>query len=338
MLHLLQSGLVASLALPSVAFAAAKKDKRPIALLVPLTGQHARLGTSMQQAVLLAENRAFVQTFDTGGDATGAAAAAARALRIKPALILGPLTAAEIPGVKLVVGPRAPVISFSNSADLRAPNFWIFGITAAQVTTAVLRYARTRGVKSVLVINDGTEWSEAASAAAQRVEAELGMTVRSVAVRPGGPAPNPGDAPDAILLPGSSEANLAAARHVRDSGVQVLGTFQGLDHRPSSLEALEGAWIASPDPASFGTFAAEFSARNGDGAGAITALAYDAAGIANQLRQNTQLNAEGLLNNNGFQGVMGPVRFRTDGSVARDFAILVARADGYETVAVSSGS
>jgi hypothetical protein len=32
------------------------------------------------------------------------------------------------------------------------------------------------------------------------------------------------------------------------------------------------------------------------------------------------------------------VRFRTDGSVARDFAIVVASRDGYASVAVSSGS
>ena len=57
LLRLLQSGLVASAAsvvLPSHALATAeKKDKRPVALLVPLTGPRARLGLSMRQAALL---------------------------------------------------------------------------------------------------------------------------------------------------------------------------------------------------------------------------------------------------------------------------------------------
>ena len=105
-----------------------------------------------------------------------------------------------------------------------------------------------------------------------------------------------------------------------------------------ALEALDGAWIASPDPAAFGTFASAFAARNGGDAGTITALAYDAAGIANTLRAANTLNGEGLLDGKGFRCVTGPVRFRTDGSVARDFAILVARPHGYEPVAVSSGS
>ena len=102
LLKLLQSGLVASAAssLPSFALpAAAKGDKRPVALLVPLTGPRARLGLSMQQAALLAENSTYVKSFDTAGTPQGAAAAAAAALRGKPALILGPLLAAEVPAV-----------------------------------------------------------------------------------------------------------------------------------------------------------------------------------------------------------------------------------------------
>lgn len=324
--------------LPSVAFAAEKKDKRPVALLLPLTGPRARLGSSMRQAALLAENGEFVQSFDTGGTASGAAAAAAKALKIKPALILGPLSALEVPAVSSTIAGRVPVIAFSNDSVLRAPGTWIFGITAGQVTSAILRYARTRGIKSVVVIDDGTPWSAAAVLAAGRMETELGMGVRILQVRAGEALPDPGEAPDAVLLPGSGEPVLAAARALKSSGVQLLGTLQGLDHRPQALEALDGAWIASPDPVAFGTFAAAFEARNGDGAGTITALAYDAAGIANAMRKAGTLGAEGLLDSKGFHCVTGPVRFRTDGSVARDFAILVARGQGYEPVAVSSGS
>ena len=36
--------------------------------------------------------------------------------------------------------------------------------------------------------------------------------------------------------------------------------------------------------------------------------------------------------------ILGPVRFRTDGSCARSFAILLAGRDGYSKVAVSQGA
>lgn len=319
-------------------FAAEKKDKRPIALLLPLTGPRARLGLSMRQAALLAENSAFVQSFDTGGTAAGAAAAAAKALKARPALILGPLGYEEVPAVSSTVAGRVPVIAFSNDSVLRAPGTWIFGITAGQVTTAILRYARTRGVKSVAMIDDGSPWSAAAALAAGKSEAELGIAIRILQVKPGQSLPDPGEVPDAVLLPGAGETVLAAARALKDTGVQLLGTFQGLDSRPQALDALNGAWLASPDPNAFGTFASAFQARNGGEPGTIAALAYDAAGIANALRADNRLNMEGLMDGKGFHGVTGPVRFRTDGSVARDFAIVVAGPTGYTPVAVSSGS
>jgi ABC-type branched-subunit amino acid transport system substrate-binding protein len=341
LLRLAQSGFVASaasLAIPSFAFASGEKqDKRPIALLVPLTGPRARLGLSMRQAALLAENSSFVQVFDTQGTAAGAAAAAALALKKNPpALILGPLLAEEVPAVSSTVAGRVPVISFSNDSVLKQPGTWIFGITAGQVTSAVLRYARSRGVRSVTVLDDRSPWSAATLLAAGQLEGELGIRVGSVDVTQlydlvGEPA-------DAVLIPNSSDSVLASAKGFKTAGAQLLGTFQSLDDRPQALAALDGAWLASPDPVSFGTFASEFAARNGAKPGAIAALAYDAAGIANKLRGDNKLNPEGLLSSTGFHGVTGPVRFRTDGSVARDFAILAATRQGYESVAVSSGS
>lgn len=343
LLRLLQSGLVASAAsvvLPSFAHAAAekKKDKRPIALLVPLTGPRARLGSSMRSAALLAENSQYVLSFDTGGTAVGAATAAAAALKKRPALVLGPLSAEEVPAVSAAIAGRVPIIAFSNDSVLRQPGTWIFGITAGQVTSAILRYARSRGVHSVAMIDDGSPWAAAAAVAAGQAESEIGLRIKVLPVRPGQPLPDAGEAPDAVLLPGSGEAVLSAARGLRDTGIQLLGTLQGLDHRPEALAALDGAWIASPDPAAFGTFASEFTARNGGAPGTIAALAYDAAGIANALRSSDTLNPAGLLDGKGFRCVTGPVRFRTDGSVARDFAILVAHAHGYEPVAASPGA
>ena len=342
LLKLLQSGLVgsaASLAFPPALLAADKKrDKRPVGLLVPLTGPQAQLGLSMRQAALLAETDGLMLDFDTGGTPAGAAAAAQAAVKRGCALILGPLGGEEVPAVAGAVGGRVPVVAFSNDVVRRAPGTFIFGITPAQVSSAILRYARGRGVRSVVVIDDGGPWSAAAAVAAGRLESDLGMSIRVLEVRSDQPLPNAGDAPDAVLLPGSGETVLAAARNLKDTGIQLLGTVQALDYRPASLEILDGAWLASPDPKLFGQFSSEFQARSGGRAGAITALAYDAAGIAGKLRDDNKLNLDGLLSNEGFHCVTGPVRFRTDGSVARDFAILRATKEGYDPVAVSSGA
>jgi branched-chain amino acid transport system substrate-binding protein len=320
-------------------WAAAKADKRPVALLLPLTGPRGALGLSMSRAAALAESDpALMPVFDTGGTAAGAASAAAAAMKRKAALVLGPLSAEEARTVAAAVAGRVPVIGFTNDAASAASGAYVFGLTPRQSTSAVLRYARSRGVRQVLAIGDGTLWSTASSAAALALQPELGIEVRQITVQPGQPLPAAGDPPDAVLVTGGGEGAFAAARALKDSGVQLLATVQALDHRPAALAALDGAWLAAPDPKGFGTFSSDYEARVGGTAGALAALAYDAATIARQLRARGTLDRAGLLGTESFAGVTGAVRFRTDGSCARELAILVAGPNGYESVATSRGS
>ncbi|WP_294299937.1 penicillin-binding protein activator [uncultured Sphingomonas sp.] len=314
-------------------------DKRPVALLLPLTGERAQLGLSMQRAAMLAESDAKLMfALDTAGTAGGASAAATQALKRGAAMILGPLTSWEATAAAGAVAGRVPVVAFTNSAAAQASGAFVFGLTPVQTTTAVLRYARSRGVRRVTVVGDGSQWSNAASEAAVKAQGDLGLDIRAIAVTAGQPLPAAGEAPDAVLIPGSGDAVLAAARGLKDTGVQLLGTVQALDNRPSALAALEGAWIAAPDPAAFGSFSADYEARIGGAPGAITALAYDAAKIARTLRAANTLSREGLLAADGFPCVTGTVRFRADGSCSRDLAILLAGADGYRSVATSRGA
>lgn len=338
---LLQSALLLPLAFvirPSFAADKVKRDRRPVALLLPLSGPRAALGLSMRQAALLADSGPELVAYDTGGTAAGAALATQNALKAKAAMILGPVTAEEATAVAAQTVGRVPVIAFSNNAVSRAPGLFIFGITPAQVTSAILRYARSRGVRKVAVIDDTSPWSAAAALAAGRMQGEIGMDVRVLTVMPGQPLPAAGDAPDAVLLPGSGEAVLAAARNLKVTGIQLLGTVQALDYRPAALEVLEGAWIASPDPTEFGKFAGEFRARHGGDPGALSALAYDAGGIVKVLRDKGAIGTAGLLAETSYPCVTGAARFRTDGSVARELSILVATPEGYSPVAVSQGA
>ena len=242
MLRLLRSALVGSAlaSTPSLlAAAAAKADKRPIALLLPLSGAQAELGTSMVNAASLAQNAGGLLPFDTGGTPAGAGAAARAAMGKRVGAILGPLTAAEVPAVTAAVAGRVPVIAFTNDAAQRSPGAFVFGVTPAQATSAILRYARTRGVRSLVAIGDGSPWTSAAAAAARGLEGELGLTVRAIDVKPGEPLPAAGDAPDAVLLPGPSAGFLAAARLLpQDQPVPVRSRRPRRntnDRKPSTL-------------------------------------------------------------------------------------------------------
>ncbi len=251
-------------------------------------------------------------------------------------MLLGPLSAAETRAVAAAVGARVPVVALTNDAGVQGNGAFVLGITPAQATSAILGYARSRGVRRVLVVDDGTPWSGACAAAAKVAEGDLALAVQ-VAAATGGTLPPVAGAADAVFVPGGATA-IAAARAVKDAGAQLLATVQALDYRPDALAALEGAWIASPDPDRFGTFAAAYAARNGGRPGAIAALGHDAALIARTLRQADQLTREGLLREGGFDCTTGPLRFRSDGSCARDFAILVPTTGVYQKVAESRGA
>jgi branched-chain amino acid transport system substrate-binding protein len=306
--------------------AKAKPDDRPLAaLLLPLTGPSADLARSMQHAAALAQppdaTKNTLVVFDTGSTPDGAAAAAALAVKRGVPLIIGPLFGDQVaPVVEAARG--VPVVALSNDAG---PGSFVLGITPAQTVGAILGYVRSRGVRRVALVTGTTQWDVMAAAAARRQAADLGLTLTDFA---------PGVTPDAVLVTGDADALAATARSLQGSGVQLLGTYQALALSGSGLAAIDGAWLAAPDPDGFADFARRFETAYGNPPGLIAGLAYDAVGIARTLRASGH-GRDGLTASAGFPGVTGAVRFRADGSATRELAILVAEGGGFRTVAHS---
>ncbi|MGN7159291.1 hypothetical protein [Sphingomonas sp. SAFR-052] len=324
--------LLSSAAWAASPLLAARRAKRSAALLVPLTGDRSGLGLSIANAARLAETDATaLSVVDTGGSAAGAVRAARAAVKGGATMLLGPLSAGETRAVAAAVS--VPVVALTNDAAARGGGAFVFGITPAQAASAILGYARSRGVGRVLAVDDGTPWARASVAAAKAAEVDLGLSI--TVVQPVADALPAGLEADAAFVPGAA-VTLAPALKAR--GMQLLATMQGLDYRPDAAGALEGAWIASPDPERFATFATAYAARNGGRPGAIAALGNDAAMIARTLREADAMTREGVLRDAGFDGVTGRVRFRSDGSCARDFAILVPTNGVYQKVAESRGA
>lgn len=349
LLKSLGSGLILSTGslLISPSFAAPRKRRPRAALLVPLTGASAGIGLSMARAAALAQNGLDddekLIVIDTEGTAAGAAKAAQRAMKQDAGAILGPLFAAELPPVLDVVANRLPVIGFSNDAALAGNGAFLLGITAAQSTGAILAYARRRGVRRVALLTGTGAWAAQSLAAAQSVKAGLGLTVAPVAAaqpenlitalqQAGG-----GALPDALLLPDGGDQMIAAAQAVAGRGIQLLGTIQALDVPPATRGALDGAWIAAPDPNGMADFASQFQARHGAAPGLITTLAYDGARILTALATTGRLDRAALLATS-FPCATGTIRFQANGLAARELAILVAGRDGYSAVDRSVGA
>ncbi len=327
--HLLRSAWLATLAsaCPPVP-AKVKGDDRPLAaLLLPLTGSTADLARSMQHAAALAQppdaTKTTLMILDTGGTPDGAAAAAAQAVRRGAPLIVGPMFAAQVAPV-VAAAKGVPVVALSNDAAGTAS--FAIGITPAQTVGAILGYARSRGVRRVALATGATRWDSLAATAARVHAGNLGLTLTDFA---------PGATPDAVLVTGDADALAVTAHGLQGSEVQLLGTYQALALSGAGLAAIDGAWLAAPDPDGFADFARRFETAYGNPPGLIAGLAYDAVGIARTLRANGHLDRDGLTGSAGFPGVTGAVRFRADGSATRELAILVAEGGEFRTVAHS---
>ena len=295
----------------------------------------------MERAAAMAQGaseRGAMMVFDTGSTPEGAAQAAAAARKAGAALILGPVFSRDVRSVLAAVGGAVPVVTFSNDAGLLESGAFLFGITAQQVAASIVGYAARRGVRRVAVGGPVEGWGSQVRSAVAVAATSLGID--SYQLPPGDSIQVPslaaggGDGlADAVLLPTAADA-LRMAPMLAAQGVQLLGAFQGLDLTPDALAALDGAWLAAPDPERFSRFARAYETRNGTRPGLIAGLAYDAAGIAAQMRRGGGVDRSALLVGEGFSAVCGDVRFREDGSATRALAVLAVANGGLRAVAV----
>ena len=270
----------ASALLAPLAAASKKAPPRPrAALLAPLTGASASVGLSMQRAAMLAQSPAArpeeLIVLDTGGTAAGAATATAQAIKGNAHIIIGPLFAEESRAAAQVAR-MVPVLSLSNDEELIGSGAFLLGITATQSVSAVLAYARSRGVRRVAVLGGETRWAAQGQAAAARLNGAGGLDIWLLPAGTGDAAlpaalrrVGGGELPDALLVTEGGDALRRAARGTATSGLQLLGTQKALELR---AEDISGAWLAGPDPAALSELANRYSRGGATPPGLIAAL------------------------------------------------------------------
>jgi len=302
----------------------AAKRAAPAALLVPLTGADAAIGRSMARAAALAQaDPKALFAIDSGETSESAAAATRDAVKRGAALILGPLRSGQVRAVVGAAG-ATPVLTFSNDTALLDSGAFLLGVTADQSVGPLLHYARGRGIRRV-AIAVGDPWSVAATRAGQRE----GLAIEALPAQGASALLGAADPPHAVLFAGTPSVRAA---DLRNSGIQPLVAFTGLDPAPQALAALEGAWLSAPDPASFADFATSYESANGAPPGILAGLARDAAAIATTLARGGGTDRAALLAAPQFEGVCGDIRFRADGSAVRDMAILAVESGRYQLV------
>jgi ABC-type branched-subunit amino acid transport system substrate-binding protein len=315
-------------------------ERNRVALLVPLSGSNAGVGTSIANATMLAlldtqNQRVRITNYDT---ATGAAAAAQRAIAEGAQLILGPLLADDVRAVAPIArAANIPGLSFSNDLGVAGNGAYLMGYVPTQSIARVVDFAKERGVSNFAGLVPNGLYGERASTAFLRAVEGAGGQVVSLQTYTRGPGGVSGavtrlaaKAPyDAVLIAdGGATAASAAAMVKRGSGAstRILGTeLWNSDTAIAAKAALNGAWYASVSDTLYRQYAAKYRARFGAGPYRLSSLGYDSVlltvRIARDWKPGTPFPVNRLRDGDGFAGIDGAFRFGKDNVAERTLEV-----------------
>jgi ABC-type branched-subunit amino acid transport system substrate-binding protein len=332
-----------------------------VALLLPLSGRLASLGTAMSDAAQMAmfdlADRSFeLMPIDDKGTASGSAAAAKQAIEQGAELILGPLLAASVRAVTpIATAAGVPVIAFSSDRTVTSPGVYIIGFTPEDEVERVIGYAASRGLSRFAALAPNNLYGTAVVDALRKAAAANGATVVRVdlyepntedfeplarrlsgaleQVPRAAPAETtlpPLPAFDALLLAeGGRQLRVMAialdGTGIRAPGVQLLGTGKWDEPGIGGQDALIGAWFAAPVPANREEFNVRYKRTFGEAPPRLATLAYDATALAAVLARGPEpvpFSEASLTDPNGFFGRDGLFRLNADGGHDRKLAIL----------------
>ena len=253
-------------------------ERHRVALLVPLTGPNAGVGTSISNAANLAvldtgASRIRVTMYDTG---PGAAAAAQKAIAEGNRLILGPLLAEDVRIVAPIArAAKVPVISFSNDTSVAGNGVYLMGYTPSQSIGRVVDYARSKGVTRFAgLVPAGLYGTRASTAFLRAVEGAGGQVTSlqtfdrtQVSINAAITRLSQGSPYEAVLIADGATTAVRIAPIVRakgGAGARLLGTeLWNTDGALGASAALRGAWFASVSDGLYNQLATKYRARFG---------------------------------------------------------------------------
>jgi ABC-type branched-subunit amino acid transport system substrate-binding protein len=323
-------------------------------MLLPLTNPAAetrQVAEALQRAAELAlfdgrNNTIIFMPRDDGGSPERAAAAAQRAIDDGAEIILGPLFAQSAAAVAPVAQrAQVPVISFSTDREVAGNGVFLLSFQPETEVERIISYAARQGLSNFGALVPQTPYGQRVNVAFRDAVMRSGARVTSIqtfAPRADAVAVPAraivASSPDAILI-GEGGVLLRAAGSalpVTDQNqIKLLGT--GLWNDPTLLREpiLVGSWFASPAPEGWTRFVARYRGVHNAAPPRIATLGYDAMSLVVLLSRGQpyrRFTAAALTDPNGFSGIDGIFRFRSDGTADRGLAVLQVGANGFTTV------
>jgi ABC-type branched-subunit amino acid transport system substrate-binding protein len=321
-----------------------------VALVVPLTGADAGVGSSLANAANLAltdtgEKSLRLNIYDSAGPG-GAAAATQRAVAEGAGLILGPLLAADVRAAAPVARRASvPVIAFSNDESVAGDGVYLIGLSPTQSIARVVGFAREKGAVRFAGLIPSGLYGERASQALNRAVRSAGGRVTALENFSRSPASARAAAGrlrvkggfDAVLIADGGQT-AAVAAPVLPGAAKLLGTeLWANDKQLGKTAALRGAWYAAAPDTRFAQLASRYRARYGKSPYRLASLAYDSVLLAARAAKAWPIGrpfpARTLGDREGFVGVDGTFRFGRDGVADRLLEVRQVTGAGTSVVA-----
>jgi ABC-type branched-subunit amino acid transport system substrate-binding protein len=343
---------------PSATSLPTDSTRHRVALLVPLGGNAAEVGQAIANATTMAildsariesnPNNIRITTYDTS---RGASAAARRAIADGNKLILGPLLADNVAGVRAVASPAGvPAIAYSNDASVASNDVFVMGHIPEQSVERSVRYARANGSSSFAALVPEGDYGQKAYSALQNSLRDYGGNLVGFEQYARGNTSIVGAAQrlrqrggyDTVLIAESARLAMQAAGQLRSQGAEgtrLLGTelWSG-ESSITQSGSVEGAIFSAVSDGRFRGFSQSYEARFGSKPFRIATLGYDSVlltfRIAREWRVGDNFPVERLYDSVGFVGVDGAFRFMRNGVAERAFE--VRQVQGSQVIAVEA--
>ena len=321
-----------------------------VALVLPLSGQGAALGSAMRNAAELAVEefqQPDIQVIvkDDRGTPDGAREGAQAAPAEGAEIVLGPLFAANVQAVAVPVRAAGKsVIAFSTDAGVAAQGVYLLSFLPQAEVERVVDEAVASGRRSFAALIPETSYGNAVEARFREAVSRKGARIAGLErYAPGDPGPaiarlsgvvtGPAPQADALFIPETPDGLAGVAGALTKAGfsparVRPLGTAPWNEPRVFALPALQGGWFAAADPAGFSGFAGRYQARFGSSPPRIASLAYDAVSLSAALSRqygSQRFSETTLTGGAGFAGIDGTFRFLPDGTSERALAVYEIR-------------
>jgi branched-chain amino acid transport system substrate-binding protein len=312
----------------------AKQQK--FALLVPLSGPHAEVGRSLEQAAELglldkADQDLELLIRDTRGTAEGAREAAQEAIREGAGLILGPLLAHEVTAINLIVPPHVPVLAFSNNQAVAGRNVFTLGYAPAGQIERIGRYAAAHGIQNIVVFTPQDEYGNLVMDVFKSLQTQgilniaAHISYKNPTTLPPLTAKN---VQGLFFAEGGNQLNTMLeslqSQGVRLAEFKLLGSSQWDHPQVLSNPKLIGALFVSSEPIARQGFEQKYEQAYGLKPPRIASLAYDAVSLVAALTKMNKaqpFTVQNLLQPQGFIGIEGIFRLQANGTVERGLAI-----------------